>query len=272
MADFKSMLKNRASFAINGKKYTKFISGSSTQLMKSLPKNKVYKTKLAKHVEEIPASPTHCAKNMFEVQKSSFRYYRRLSDDVVHNKNEMCTTVRKNKLNKLNILKENSHEYSMKKLKRNRTLLIKNTKGNDSSNEATPKIKAIDLFSDMVKKGNSQGAKGDSTVSNKSNKPKNNRNLLKDPKFQQNVYFGKGPRNSKGPKDDKRCFFADSKEVNRIFNVLQNNLLSPQGGKIGLKSTIPTQDPKRSQVRQLLQKHFYLKEQELQQSKNLRNN
>jgi len=184
------------------------------------------------------------------------------------------TTVRKNKLNKQKTNEDEKHknvcgdlQSSVKRLKRNRTLLIKNSKGSSMSKEVTPKIKDTDSFNDAVKNGYSQYAKGDSMVSNRSVKRRksNHRNLLKDPKFQQNVYLDKAFRPPKMGAEESRHISAESKEVNRIFNVLQNNLISPQGGKIGMKNSA-AQDPKRSQVRQLLQKHFHMKEQEMQQS------
>jgi vacuolar-type H+-ATPase subunit D/Vma8 len=55
-------------------------------------------------------------------------------------------------------------------------------------------------------------------------------------------------------------------EVNRIFGVLKRNLVSPPSQRFGMQQTPSQVDPKREEVRKLLQKHLQLKERELHQS------
>lgn len=196
------MLKNRASFGLKGTAISLIGEniGSSPKLMKNIS-NKAFKSKLSKHVEEIPISPKNYANGVFETNRSPFRHIRKLSNDF-SGKDPMSATVKKNKLKRLKTAKENKNEFTAKKLKRNKTLLIKNQKGTSISKEATPKIKDKDMFQDTVKNGYSQTAKGDSIISHKTSKSKNGRNLLKDPKFQQNVYVDKGNRNIRVPPDE----------------------------------------------------------------------
>lgn len=67
-------------------------------------------------------------------------------------------------------------------------------------------------------------------------------------------------------KKPKRENSIENEEVNRIFGVLQRNLNLSPNQKISYPSTNLGEDPKRAKVRQLLQKHFEMKEEELRQS------
>lgn len=67
-------------------------------------------------------------------------------------------------------------------------------------------------------------------------------------------------------KKPQRESSVENEEVNRIFGVLQRNLNLSPGQKLAFPNTILGEDPKRTKVRQLLQKHFEMKEDELRQS------
>jgi hypothetical protein len=140
------------------------------------------------------------------------------------------------------------------------------SKHTDSIISTGHQTKDQDLFKDLIKSGYSQKLKMDSSVRS-----------LKDPNQRR---IQKGDRNKitpfKSPNKDmkdanlktklSRNNSVEKNEVNRIFSVLQKNLMSPQSYRLGVQQTTPENDPKREKVRKLLQKHFQLKEQELHQS------
>ena len=167
-------------------------------------------------------------------------------------------------------MKEN--ENSLQKLKRNSILQRKSNATAEKIKENILKTKDNDIFHDIVRNGYSQSVKFDnSMVSAKTNKSKKHSKVSsKNLNYNSNFKIEKKkPQNWALEKEQRHCSVEKS-EVDRIFNVLQHNL-SPQGKRLGVQQMTPSYDPKRQHVRQLLQKHLLLKDQELQQSKNTLN-
>lgn len=67
-------------------------------------------------------------------------------------------------------------------------------------------------------------------------------------------------------RDSKEDPLPETKEVDRIINVLQRNLGQPFDTRLGYTQMMPSNDPKRAKVRRLLHKHFQMKEEKHRQS------
>lgn len=67
-------------------------------------------------------------------------------------------------------------------------------------------------------------------------------------------------------RDSKEEPLPETKEVDRIINVLQRNLGQPFDTRLGYTQMMPSNDPKRAKVRRLLHKHFQMKEEKHRQS------